>query len=111
MSELPKSWGDQVEAPATAAPNQQSIWAAILFAFIGGLILNVMPCVLPVLSVKILQILSHSGDDRGKILLNAWSYTFGVFDFILDPGWCFDGASRSWTRARVGLSDAVSLEC
>lgn len=55
-----------------------SFISAILFAFLGGLILNIMPCVLPVLSVKILQILSHANDSRAKIFLNAMSYTLGV---------------------------------
>lgn len=57
---------------------EKSFLAAILFAFIGGLILNIMPCVLPVLSVKILQILSHANESRAKIFLNAMSYTLGV---------------------------------
>lgn len=58
--------------------DDKSFISAILFAFLGGLILNIMPCVLPVLSVKILQILSHSNESRAKIFLNAMSYTFGV---------------------------------
>jgi suppressor for copper-sensitivity B len=36
----------------------------LLLAFIGGLILNLMPCVLPVLSIKILSVLSHGGKDH-----------------------------------------------
>ncbi|MES3034323.1 MAG: thioredoxin family protein [Gemmatimonadota bacterium] len=35
--------------------------AAILFAFVGGLLLNLMPCVFPVLSVKVLALLEHGG--------------------------------------------------
>ncbi|MBC7842036.1 MAG: thioredoxin family protein [Gemmatimonadaceae bacterium] len=35
--------------------------AAMLFAFLGGLILNLMPCVFPVLSVKVLALLEHGG--------------------------------------------------
>jgi len=36
----------------------------LLLAFIGGLILNLMPCVLPVLGIKILSVLSHGGKDH-----------------------------------------------
>jgi len=61
-----------------SAKLQHSFWGAILFAFIGGLFLNVMPCVLPVLSVKILQILSHANQNKRMILMNALSYAFGV---------------------------------
>jgi suppressor for copper-sensitivity B len=44
-----------------------------LFAFIGGLILNLMPCVLPVLSLKVLSVLSHGGKDSRKDIFNAFS--------------------------------------
>ena len=37
---------------------------ALLFAFIGGLILNLMPCVLPILAMKALALASHAGDGR-----------------------------------------------
>lgn len=38
--------------------------AILLLAFLGGLILNLMPCVLPVLGIKVLGVLSHGGKDR-----------------------------------------------
>ncbi|MCC7052111.1 MAG: thioredoxin family protein [Gemmatimonadaceae bacterium] len=45
-----------------AAPGaDMSLAAAILFAFIGGLLLNLMPCVFPVLTVKVLALLEHGG--------------------------------------------------
>jgi thiol:disulfide interchange protein DsbD len=40
------------------------LWLALLFAFIGGLILNLMPCVLPILAMKALALASHAGDGR-----------------------------------------------
>jgi suppressor for copper-sensitivity B len=40
-----------------------SIWPILLFALIGGFILNLMPCVLPVLSLKLLSVVSHGGQD------------------------------------------------
>ena len=48
------------------------------FAFIGGLLLNLMPCVLPVISLKVLSFLQQAGESRGRILmLNLW-YCAGV---------------------------------
>ena len=54
--------------PGVAAPEaliatgaDMTLVAAILFAFIGGLLLNLMPCVFPVLSVKVLALLQHGG--------------------------------------------------
>lgn len=42
-------------------PNAMSLIAALLFAFVGGMILNLMPCVFPVLSLKILSFAQHAG--------------------------------------------------
>jgi thiol:disulfide interchange protein len=50
----------------------------LLMAFLGGLILNFMPCVLPVLSIKALSLVKQSGDDRGQILRSAFAYAAGI---------------------------------
>lgn len=50
----------------------------LFLAFIGGLILNVMPCVLPVLSIKVFSLLNHSGQSRGHALAHGIAYTLGV---------------------------------
>lgn len=53
--------------PATdivAPPAPTSIWLMLWFAFLGGLILNLMPCVLPVLSLKVLKFMGHGGRDN-----------------------------------------------
>jgi suppressor for copper-sensitivity B len=55
-----------------------TLWGALVFAFIGGLTLNVMPCVLPVLAIKILSIVQQAGESRGRILLMNIVYTLGV---------------------------------
>jgi suppressor for copper-sensitivity B len=55
-----------------------TLWGALLFAFVGGLTLNVMPCVLPVLAIKILSIVQQAGESRGRILLMNLVYTLGV---------------------------------
>jgi len=49
---------------------------ALFFAFLGGLILNLMPCVFPVLSLKFFGFLKET--DTNKIRVSAWTYTFGV---------------------------------
>lgn len=55
-----------------------SFWTALLFAFLGGLILNLMPCVLPVLSLKALGFAQHARTDAGHLRAHGWAYTFGV---------------------------------
>ena len=55
----------------------------ILLAFIGGIILNAMPCVFPILSLKIFALLNHP-TEQNKPLRNALSYTLGVvLSFLL----------------------------
>jgi len=51
---------------------------AILFAFLGGLLLNLMPCVLPVLSLKVLDLLKNAGKDRREGIVHAGAYAAGV---------------------------------
>ena len=55
-----------------------SLLTAILFAFIGGLILNLMPCVLPVIALKALSLVKSSADSNSSVSLNASAYVFGV---------------------------------
>lgn len=82
--QLPAAAPDQLVAPASAkqvdaATTRSSIgWLrALLLALGGGLILNLMPCVLPVLSLKALS-LAQSGESAGKARAHALWYTAGV---------------------------------
>jgi len=47
------------------------LFAMLMVAFLGGVILNVMPCVLPVLSLKLASVLGHGGEEKRKI---RWSF-------------------------------------
>ncbi len=50
----------------------------LLFAFAGGAILNLMPCVLPVLSLKILGFVKQAGEEKKKIFRHGAAFTIGV---------------------------------
>ncbi len=50
----------------------------LLYAFLGGIILNIMPCVLPVLSIKILSFVRQSSDDPARIFRLGLVYALGV---------------------------------
>jgi thiol:disulfide interchange protein len=50
----------------------------LLFALLGGLILNLMPCVLPVLSIKALSLVQSVSSDRREVLKGALAYTVGI---------------------------------
>jgi thiol:disulfide interchange protein/DsbC/DsbD-like thiol-disulfide interchange protein len=56
---------------------------AAAFAFLGGLILNLMPCVFPVLSIKVLGLIRHAGESPGRLRLHGLAYTAGVLASFL----------------------------
>jgi len=51
---------------------------ALLFAFIGGMLLNLMPCVLPVLSLKIFSFVKMSGESRKLCFQHGIAFSVGV---------------------------------
>jgi len=55
-----------------------SLLTAIIFAFLGGLILNLMPCVLPVIALKGLSLVKSSAESNSSVTLNASAYVIGV---------------------------------
>lgn len=65
------------EAQRTTATDL-SLLPAVLLAFLGGVILNLMPCVFPVLSIKALSLLKHSNYTARQTRLHGVVYTGGV---------------------------------
>ena len=63
---------------ASSSPETLSIFSAILFAFIGGLILNLMPCVFPIISLKVLSFISMGGESKNKIRTHSLLFSLGV---------------------------------
>ncbi len=60
----------------------------LALAFLGGLILNLMPCVFPVLGIKILGFVNQAGSDRRKVTLHGLVFVWGV----LVSFWVLSGA-------------------
>ncbi len=61
-----------------------SFLQALIFAFVGGLILNLMPCVFPIISLKVLSFVSMSNQSPSKIRAHALSFCAGVMiSFLL----------------------------
>lgn len=67
----------------SATAETRGLWTFILFGFIGGLILNLMPCVLPVISLKIFGFIKHAGQDRQAIARNGIAFVLGIFVWFL----------------------------
>ncbi len=60
-------------------PTEQPLLIAVLgAAFIGGLILNLMPCVLPVLSLKVFSLMKHAGENPKAAWVQGVAFTAGV---------------------------------
>jgi thiol:disulfide interchange protein/DsbC/DsbD-like thiol-disulfide interchange protein len=100
------------------------VWQAALFAFVGGLILNLMPCVFPVLAIKATSVAQLSGGALREVRLSGLLYTLGVLaTFVVlagallairagggAVGWGFQFqsplfvAAMSWLMLAIGLN-------
>jgi thiol:disulfide interchange protein DsbD len=74
------SSSDVTPAPTGGVPvlAQQPLWRMLLYAFIGGLILNIMPCVLPVIALKILGFINHAHHEPSRVRVLGLIYAAGV---------------------------------
>jgi thiol:disulfide interchange protein DsbD len=64
---------------ATSGSSQPGpLGGTLLLAFIGGLILNLMPCVFPVLGIKILGFVNQAGHDRRRVVAHGLTFAIGV---------------------------------
>ncbi len=79
--------GKASESSTNSFDFEGGIALALLFAFLGGMILNLMPCVLPVISLKIMSFVKLSGEKRSLTLKHGLWFSFGVlFSFWILAG-------------------------
>jgi thiol:disulfide interchange protein DsbD len=72
-----------IKTESTLNPEFISLSAAILFSLIGGLLLNLMPCVFPVISLKILNFVNHS-KNKTQTSLHGFAFSSGsILMFVL----------------------------
>ena len=118
-------WINAVPGPATAAgpPALPALPRLLGLAFLGGLILNLMPCVLPVLAMKALALARLSGAARGRIRREAALYCVGVLTAFAAiggatlavgaaggaAGWGVQFQSASFTAAMAWLMLGIGL--
>lgn len=74
----PAKPGEKVQVLVEPEQEISGFGVALVFALLGGMILNLMPCVLPVISVKILSFVQMAGNKRGLIFRHGLYFTFGV---------------------------------
>lgn len=109
-------------AAAQAPSNPLGLGAALAFALLGGLILNLMPCVFPVLAIKVVGFTRHADDARGH-RLGGLAYTAGVVLSFLalgglmlalraggeQLGWGFQLQSPLFVAALAALFTVIGL--
>jgi len=112
-----------VAASAASVAADASLPLALLFALLGGLVLNLMPCVFPVLSIKALALLDHAREAPRTARLHGVAYTLGVLAsfaalgglLILlkaggaQVGWGFQFQSPAFVLATAYLMCVVGL--
>ena len=115
--------GYEIAIPLTAGAAFLPLWQALIFALIGGVILNLMPCVFPVLAMKAMALARLGGAARGAVRLEAAAYTAGaVVSFTalaglllalrgagMALGWGFQFTSPVFVLAIAWLMLAVGL--
>ena len=76
-----------LEAQTKTTANENSDAATfvtyLILAFLGGLILNLMPCVLPVISLKLFSLIKYQDSSRKRLLRHNLFFTFGVISTLL----------------------------
>jgi len=119
---------DQDHLPQSADSNQSlpypiQIAFMFLLAFAGGIILNIMPCVLPVISLKIISFVQHSQDSKGQtfklglwfalgILISMWGLTAATLAVQFaghQIGWGFQFQSPAYVLAMITLCLLITL--
>ena len=113
-----------VAAPVGALPGTVlPLWQALLWGLVGGLILNLMPCVFPILAMKAMALARLSGAARAEVRAHAASYTAGVVLTFLAlgaalvglraagmvAGWGFQFTAPAFVAAMAWLMLAVGL--
>lgn len=124
-----KRWFALQVAPATAATPAEDgattlpLWQMALFAFLGGMILNLMPCVFPVLAIKATAVAGIAGGERRAVRLSGVFYTLGVLAAFMAlalallavraggsaVGWGFQFQSPLFVAAMCWLMLAIGL--
>jgi thiol:disulfide interchange protein/DsbC/DsbD-like thiol-disulfide interchange protein len=81
----------------------KSLWKMLLLAFVGGLILNIMPCVLPVIALKVLGFVNQSRESPGRVRQLSGIYALGVVTSFLALAAVVIGVQQAGRAASWGM--------
>ncbi|KAA2213311.1 cytochrome C biogenesis protein [Pseudoroseomonas oryzae] len=113
----------EVPPPLIGDTEAMPLWKALLLSALGGLVLNLMPCVFPILAMKAMALARLSGAARGVVRGHAASYTLGVvLSFLalggimvglrmagMAVGWGFQFTAPGFVAVMAWLMLAVGL--
>ena len=90
---------------------QRSLLFIIIASFLGGLILNVMPCVLPVISIKVLSFVQQAGEDRGRVFRLGLAFCGGIMVWFWAFAYLSSQGNVPWQHPEVvvALSSIIFL--
>ena len=89
--------------------NNVSVWAILPLAFIAGFILNFMPCVLPVVGLKVLSFVQQANNDRRRIFMLNLFYSLGIISVLLVLATLASFAGLGWGEQFSSVAFTVSL--
>ncbi len=95
--------GAAASAAGSATQPPKAFWALLLYAFLGGMILNIMPCVLPVIALKILGFVHQSREHPRRVRTLGLLYTLGVLVSFLVLAGIIIAIREAGGRAGWGL--------
>ena len=73
-----------------------NLWVALLLGFVSGIILNFMPCVLPVLGIKILSFSQHQDGSKKSSILHSLVFSAGIVSVFITLAALSSFANFSW---------------
>ena len=76
-------WNAQPGGATVKAISTTNLISYLLMALVAGLILNAMPCVLPVIGLKIMSFVSQAGEDRSKVFMLNVAFSIGLISVFL----------------------------
>lgn len=68
----------------------------LVMAFLGGLAMNFMPCVLPVISIKVLSFVRQAHEHRWRVFQLGLAYSVGIILFYLVLAYVFFASGKGW---------------
>jgi len=103
--------GTSAEAADRSAGGEAGFLVQIVAGFLGGILLNIMPCVLPVIGLKILSFVEQAGRDRRRALMLNLAYSAGLLSVFLLLAVLAVGVGMRWGQQFQSAGFNIFLAC